>query len=132
MLQIFADTSAWVALFDEKDRNFKTATDFFQELKQPLLITNFILNETITLLRCRVSHKLAVEVAKKFYAGKMAALSYITPQEEADALKLFEKYTDKTFSFTDCTSFVVMRKSGIVQAFTFDKHFRQMGFQVVP
>jgi len=39
---------------------------------------------------------------------------------------------DKDFSFTDCTSFVLMREMRLTQALTTDSHFRQMGFQVVP
>jgi len=65
-------------------------------------------------------------------AGQLARLIRITSEDEAAAFKLFTRYNDKDFSFTDCTSFVVMQKFGIPQAFTFDKHFRQMGFQAVP
>jgi len=45
---------------------------------------------------------------------------------------LFFQYSDKDFSFTDCTSFAVMREMRLTRALTTDRHFRQMGFQVVP
>ena len=41
-------------------------------------------------------------------------------------------YDDKDFSFTDCTSFVMMRRLKIVDAFTADHHFEQMGFRLWP
>lgn len=121
-----------MALFAQNDRNYQTANNFFKYLNQPLLTTNFIVNEAITLTRCKLSHTLAVEIAHKLYAERIARLFRITPEEEKAALKLFEKYADKTFSFTDCTSFVVMQNLGITQAFTFDKHFQQMGFNQFP
>jgi predicted nucleic acid-binding protein len=43
--------------------------------------------------------------------------------------QIFEQFnTDKQWSFTDCTSYVVMKDQGITEAFTFDHHFLQMGF----
>ncbi len=45
---------------------------------------------------------------------------------------MFEQYDDKKFSFTDCTSFVVMRKTGISEVFEFDRHFEQMRFTLRP
>lgn len=34
-------------------------------------------------------------------------------------------------SITDCISFKVMRRRGIRAAFTFDRHFREQGFEGV-
>ena len=46
---------------------------------------------------------------------------------------IFRQYNvDKLWSFTDCTSYAVMKKSGITEAFAFDHHFEQMGFTLVP
>jgi len=41
-------------------------------------------------------------------------------------------YRDKAFSFTDCTSFAVMQELRLTRALSTDRHFRQMGFQMVP
>jgi predicted nucleic acid-binding protein len=45
---------------------------------------------------------------------------------------VFFRYRDKDYSFTDCTSFVVMQELKLKRALTTDHHFRQMGFEVVP
>lgn len=50
---------------------------------------------------------------------------------ERGRLLLFQ-YRDKDFSLTDCTSFVVMRELRLTQAITTDRHFHQMGFQMLP
>jgi predicted nucleic acid-binding protein len=42
--------------------------------------------------------------------------------------QIFEQFNkDKQWSFTDCTSYVVMKQSGITEAFTFDRHFFSNG-----
>ena len=38
----------------------------------------------------------------------------------------------KDFSYTDCTSFVVMKQLDMTIAFTFDRHFDQFGFTRLP
>jgi predicted nucleic acid-binding protein len=48
------------------------------------------------------------------------------------ARQVFFRYRDKDFSFTDCTSFVVMRERSLTHALTTDRHFRQMGFHMLP
>ena len=48
------------------------------------------------------------------------------------AWKVFEKYSDKDFLFTDCTNFIVMEMLRINEAFSFDKHFAQYGFIRLP
>lgn len=55
----------------------------------------------------------------------------ITEEIEEQAWKLFKQYSDKDFSFTDCTSFVVMQQLGLSEVFTNDHHFEQMGFTIL-
>ncbi|MEM2936733.1 MAG: hypothetical protein QW231_06120 [Candidatus Bathyarchaeia archaeon] len=49
-----------------------------------------------------------------------------------EAWSLFKEFKDKLWSFTDCTSFTVMKRHGLAAAFTFDEHYRQAGFKVLP
>jgi len=59
----------------------------------------------------------------------VVAVLHITPDIEEKAWAVFECFNrDKWWSFTDCTSKVVMDRLGLYEAFTFDKHFEQMGF----
>lgn len=48
------------------------------------------------------------------------------------AWELFKAYGDQAFSFTDCTSFALMKADGVQTAFAFDEHFRIAGFHMVP
>jgi len=49
-----------------------------------------------------------------------------------ESLDLFERSNDKAWSFTDCTSFILMKKTGVSQALAFDPHFEQAGFRTLP
>jgi predicted nucleic acid-binding protein len=44
----------------------------------------------------------------------------------------FFRWKDQSFSFTDCTSFVVKRELRLRRALTTDRHFRQAGFEALP
>lgn len=44
----------------------------------------------------------------------------------------FQKYKDKSYSFTDCLSFIIMQNRNILTALTLDNHFLQAGFQLLP
>ncbi len=130
---IFVDTSAWYALIDKDDAEHKAAKAFIQNLTLPLMTTNLIVHETITLLRYRLGHKIAAEVGAKLWKEEPAKLVFIDRVMEQKAWKLFLRYRDHRFSFTDCTSFVVMEQFGILKAFVFDSDFESYGrFVKVP
>jgi predicted nucleic acid-binding protein len=52
-------------------------------------------------------------------------------QDEEKAKGIIGRYTDKTFSYTDTTSFAVMERLGIREAFAFDPHFQQYGLKLL-
>jgi predicted nucleic acid-binding protein len=124
---IFVDTSAWYALADKDDAEHQGAKAFIQKLLLPLITTNFVVDETITLLRYRLGHKMAAEVGRKLWKEEPAKLFFVDRDTEKKAWNLFLRYSDHKFSFTDCTSFVVMEQLGIKQAFVFDSDFESYG-----
>lgn len=128
----FVDTSAWIAHFDRTDSNHEAAVRFVRRLDRPLLTTNYVLDEVITLARRRLGHTAAVTLATTILEQKAARLVRILPEDEEEAWQLFVRYEDKTLSFTDCTSFAIMRRLNLREAFTFDHHFTQLGFLRVP
>lgn len=94
--------------------------------------SNFVLDETFTLLARRSTYDFAAERARKLFES--ASLSILRPDEndELAALELFQKYADQSVSFTDCVSFVLMKKRNIKCAFSFDHHFTIAGFDIEP
>jgi len=130
---IFVDTSAWYALLDKNDANHYAAVKFYDSLVHPLVTSNYIADEVITLARIRLGYKVAVEVGQKLWDESIANLIRVMPEDEKKAWEIFVKYRDKTFSFTDCSSFALMERIGITEVFAFDEHFTQYGsFVVLP
>ena len=130
---IFVDTSAGYALLDKNDANHYAAVKFYNSLVHPLVTSNYIADEVITLARIRLGYKVAVEIGQKLWAESIANLIRVMPEDEKKAWEIFVKYRDKTFSFTDCSSFALMERIGITEIFAFDEHFTQYGsFVVLP
>lgn len=124
---IFTDTSAWYAIADEDDANHASARAFVESLTLPLITTDFIVDETITLLRYSLGHSVAADIGGKLWNEQLARLVHIDQEVEREAWQRFLKYHDHRFSFTDCTSFVVMDQLGLSQVFVFDSDFESHG-----
>jgi len=137
-MRLFVDTSAFVALEDEDDKKHKIALNYREKIRREetpfraLYTSNYILDEMFTLLRLKLSHQAAVAFGENLRRSKILRILRVSPTIEENAWKIFKKFSDKDFSFTDCTSFALMEHEAISTAFTFDEHFRQYGFQTVP
>ena len=131
MPYIFVDTSAWYALLDKDDANHRAAVRFKDSLVHPLVTSNYIADEVITLVRSRLGHNVAVEIGQKLWDESIANLIHVTLQDEKKAWGIFVKYHDKAFSFTDCTSFALMERVEVTEVFAFDEHFKQYGNFIV-
>jgi len=132
---IFIDTGAFLARYIQRDQYHDAATEHWKTLRKDrrqCFTSNFVLDETITLLARRSTYQFAAERGRNLYES--ASLSVLRPDEndEFAALELFQKYADKRVSFTDCVSFVLMKKQNIKCAFSFDRHFTIAGFEVEP
>ncbi len=132
MKTMFVDTSAWFALSCRQDSDHLAVRHLLETQSLPLLTTDYILDETITLLQARLNHAYAVRFLDRVQKSSLIQLIYLLPRQIEAAMTLFRNRPDKNWSFTDCTSFIVMEEYQIDTAFTLDKHFRQAGFQIKP
>jgi uncharacterized protein len=130
---IFVDSGAWFSSIVPWDPDHALATRWLRQNVELLLTTDYVVDETLTLLRSRGERRRALDAANDFFRGRLADLHYLTQDDIREAWDLFVRYADKEWSFTDCTSKVVIEKLQIARAFAFDHHFRQFGtVQVVP
>ena len=134
MEKIFVDTSGWVALFVKKDINHRKAVSVFEELKKfkALIHTSdYVIDETITTILARGNHKQSVIAGKALFSSEIIKNIYVAPEYLEPAWKLYQKYKDKEFSFTDVTSFTIVKYLDIKKVFSFDNDFRQAGINVI-
>jgi predicted nucleic acid-binding protein len=130
MRPAFVDTSLWYALVDERDLNHDDAVALTATPGRWLTTTNWVFGETLTLTRNRLGHAVAVALGARLLNRSGLRIVHVGAQDEQHAWGLFRRYHDKDFSFTDCTSFAVMRRLRISHALAFDHQFQQMGFRV--
>jgi predicted nucleic acid-binding protein len=135
MKLLFVDTAGWMACADAADSDHEAARcarDEWLEAGGLLVVTDYIIDETLTLLRLRLGLDAAEEWWHAIAASKRLLREFITEERAERARTIFFRYRDKDFSFTDCTSFALMRELRIRAALTTDKHFRQAGFEMLP
>jgi predicted nucleic acid-binding protein len=132
---LFVDTGAWFALNCRTDENHQAAADFMRRFRrEPVVLrtTDYVVDETLTLLRLKVSHVQAVRFLDFLSASPNVDRSMVGPEILARAEKLFRTYRDKRWSFTDCASFAWMDEHDFDDVFTFDHNFTQYGKRVHP
>jgi predicted nucleic acid-binding protein len=85
------------------------------------------IDELFTLLKLRESHRVAVAASAALLDQSVTQLEGVAESDFRAARGAFEHYSDKKWSFTDCTSKVVIERLGITHAFAFDRHFEEFG-----
>jgi predicted nucleic acid-binding protein len=130
---LFVDTSAWFAYVNRRDPDHAAAREVLDDSRGGRLVTsNFVFDETVTLCLQRLGHAATVRVGDQLRNPDVVELARATKEDEDEAWALLRQRTDKLYSFTDCVSFVIMKRLGIQRAVTLDDDFRREGFDVLP
>ena len=130
---IFVDTSFFKALVDLKDDFHQEAKAIWMKIEKEkceLITTNYILDESFTLIRIRCGVETVSEFRRRLLGG-LASLKIVRVMivDEIGAWEWFENDW-KDLSFTDCVSFAIMNRLKLERVATFDKHFIKAGFQI--
>ena len=135
MTGLFVDTAGWMACADASDAAHeacRAARDKALRAGQTLITTDYVVDETLTLIRLRLNLSAAEAWWRQIDGSQRVRWERIDPGRFERALELFFRHRDKGYSFTDCTSFAVMRELKLTGVLTTDRHFKQMGFEVIP
>lgn len=97
-----------------------------------LVTTDYVMDETLTLIRMRLGLSAAKAWWEQVEGSSRLKWEWVGMERAGKARKAFLRFRDRSYSFTDCTSFVVMQELSLKEALTTDRHFRQMGFRVLP
>ncbi|MDQ3623477.1 MAG: PIN domain-containing protein, partial [Verrucomicrobiota bacterium] len=130
--EVFVDSSGLYALADHRDPFRAAAERCVSALLKSgggLILTDYIIDEACTLAKARAGAYGALRLLEIVNRSEGFRLIWIG-EERFEATKLFfRKHADHGYSFTDCTSFVVMRELEITDALTADRHFSEAGFR---
>ena len=138
---MLVDTGAWYALADRSDRHHDEARQFYlpEAPHGRFVTTDLIVGETWALISAHLGRPAAVTFWDTLRVARVPILTLEAVDLES-AWRIVQAFEDQRFSFVDCTSFAVMERVGIEEAFAFDSHFliyrfgpaRQRAFRRLP
>jgi predicted nucleic acid-binding protein len=130
--EIFVDTSGFFALLVAKDPMHARAAEVLdgaRRAKHRFVTTDYVLDETATLLRARGAGHLVAGLFDAVFASNACRIVWMDADRFEVCRAFFLEHRDKDWSFTDCVSFCVMRELGLRRALTTDRHFAQARFE---
>ncbi|HJT77948.1 MAG TPA: PIN domain-containing protein [Gemmataceae bacterium] len=128
---IFVDTGFFLAVSQPRDALHARATAWAQAVTEPLLVTEYVLWETVNGLSKSVDRPRAHLLLRQVRSGVGWSVVPASAELLEAGLRLHAERADKDWSLTDCASFIVMRERGILRALTYDHHFEQAGFEAL-
>jgi len=131
MNRVFVDTSGWYAYAREDEPAHGPVRKAIEQWEGRLVTTDFVFDEIVTLARMRLGSAHAARIGDTLLDPGVVELVRLLPEDFEDAWALFKKNKDKSWSFTDCSSFAVMRRLRLTSAVATDRHFRQAGFEIL-
>ena len=86
--------------------------------------------ETIALLQ----HRFGVEAVRLFESDilPVIVIAWVDESIHTKGLSALLTANRRDLSLVDCTSFEILRQTGLYEVFTFDPHFAELGFKVRP
>jgi predicted nucleic acid-binding protein len=129
---IYVDTSALLSIMDVKDNNHAAATECW---KEEVGSANFIINsysmlETIALVQSRLGLDAVRTLVKEILP--IIEVDWLGSDQHEIAINSVLIANRRNLSLVDCSSFETIRRLHIETVFTFDDHFKEQGFTVIP
>jgi hypothetical protein len=133
--EVFVDTWGWYVLIDRRDPDHERAASLVRDLVRRgvrLVSSDYVLDESSTLAKARAGSDAALRLLALVEGTAALDLEWVGSERFESAKRRFRKDRDQAFSFTDCTSFEIMRERGIEEVITGDHNFRIAGFRLLP
>ena len=132
-MNYFVDTSAFLAVLGKDDTHHaraRTAWRSLLEQRAELVTSNYVLTETIAIAQ----HRMGLDALRIFHYDIVPVLTmeWVSDVLHEKGMSTVLAASRRNLSLVDCVSFEIMRQRGIHQAFAFDKHFAEQGFDLIP
>lgn len=132
--RIFGDTSFFFALVAKRDPAHRPAVAAYEKLLRAgarVVTTDYVVDETLTLTKARIDAPTSLALLDRMERSEAIELEMLTGESFLASKRYFRRHSDHGYSFTDCTSFVIMDELEISAALTTDRHFPEAGFQAL-
>ncbi len=132
--EVLVDSSGLYALADRRDFSHARAEKCVAKLLDSgagLILTDYILDEACTLAKVRAGGNAALRLLDIVERSRAFQMFWVGIERFEAAKAFFRKYADHGYSFTDCTSFVLMQERRLRDALTTDRHFAEAGFRIL-
>lgn len=129
-MSVFVDTSAWYALWNEKDQDHQRAVEIYSRLKETaetLVTNNLVLTESVALVANRMGWAKARIFCGALTQSAAVKIHYLTQEQFTAICDKFRTFSGQA-SLVDCSAFLTMESQKIRRAFAFDRDFRKAGF----
>jgi predicted nucleic acid-binding protein len=130
MSACFADTFYFIALVNRRDAAHQRVLEFAKSRRQ-LVTTGWVLAEVLDGLSEPLYRNRVVLMLDALARSPETLIIPASEELFTQGYTLYRRHEDKSWSLTDCISFVVMREQGLSDALTGDHHFEQAGFNAL-
>ncbi len=124
----FVDSSFWIGLLVPRDRRHSEATLLWQQDKSPVRTSNLVVGETWTFLQQRASRAHALRFVSMVERSVRVSVATVDRAIDERAWEWLRQRDERAYSYVDATSFEIMRRERILEAFAFDADFTAAGF----
>lgn len=132
MSPVFADTSFYLALLNPRDRHHHRAVELARETRGLTVTTEFILMEIGNAMSGTPRGRdRFLTLSERIGQQRNVTVVPASHESFTAGMERYRQRRDKTWSLTDCISFVVMQEHNLAEALTADHHFEQAGFTVL-
>ena len=125
---IFIDTGGFYSLLVSNDSYHKSAIAIVSSQKNSFVTSDYVLDETLTLLKSRGIAKQVNTLLEIIRESESITVERLGQERFNSSVNFYASRLDRGYSFTDCTSFILMEELGLTKALANDKHFSQAGF----
>ena len=107
---IFIDTGPFITNFVTTDPDYKKIHSLFESyLNEGFVTTSDVISETINWLTRKVNINITIAGGGILIEEELAKIVNVNYEDRLEALNILKKYSDQKLSFTDATSFAVIK-----------------------
>ena len=94
------------------------------------MTTSYVVLESVSLVQARMG----IEAVRglQILLDPLVSVHFVDEMLHVAAIEQLLTLSRRSVSLVDCASFAFMRHNGLERAFSFDRHFAEFGFSLVP